>query len=54
MESRLGPSVGRTTLRNSGGITSKGQEDRCIWDIVPMRFYRETGEVRQESRTEDW
>ena len=30
MESRLGPRVGRTSLRNFGGITSKGQGDRKV------------------------
>ena len=30
IKSRLGPRVGGTSLRNLGGITSKGQEDRCI------------------------
>ena len=53
MEGRLGPRVGRTSLRNLGGITSKVQEDRCIWDIMTMRLCREIGE-KSDRRVGQW
>ena len=45
--------MGRTSLKNLGGITSKGQEDGCIWYIVSMKLCREMGE-KSDRRVGQW
>ncbi len=49
MESRVGPSVGRTSFRKLGGITSRGQVHMgySVNEIVQG----DRGELRQEGRT---
>ena len=53
MERWPGHRVGRTSLRNLGSITSKGQEDRCIWDTKSMRLCREIWE-KSARRVRQW